>query len=360
MPAGRRRLLLLPLLALAGCASVGPATVPRDRLGYLAAIGESWKDQTLLNIVRLRYGDAPTFLEISSIISGYGLQGQVSAGGQVSSDRTNTIPSSLATLGASGTYLDRPTISYAPLTGERFTRSLLRPIPPSAVFELIQAGYPADFILMVTTKALNGVFNRSSMGGTSRPADPGFYPLLDALRRLQMSGSVSLRLEKNGPVETARVVLSARRSAATDQDLRLVRQILALAPDHPAEMTLVFGAVPRDGGELAVLSRSMMEILLEIALGIDVPAEHVAQGRTAASARPGDAEDPRDRPLVRVFAGPDKPADSFTAVRHHDTWYWIDDRDYRSKRALSIMMLFFSLAETGVTPQAPLLTVPAN
>jgi hypothetical protein len=47
-------------------------------------------------------------------------------------------------------------------------------------------------------------------------------------------------------------------------------------------------------------------------------------------------------------------------VRHRDTWYWIDDRDYRSKRVLSVLMLFFSLAETGVAPQAPLLTVPAN
>ena len=62
--------------------------------------------------MRLRYGDAPTFLDVSSIISGYGLQGQLSAGGQVSADRTSTIPSSLATLGATGTYLDRPTISY--------------------------------------------------------------------------------------------------------------------------------------------------------------------------------------------------------------------------------------------------------
>ena len=105
-------------LALAGCGSIGPSTVPRDRIGYLAAVGESWKEQTLLNVVRLRYGDAPTFLEVSSIISGYGLQGQLSAGGQVSSDRTNTIPSSLATLGATGTYLDRPTISYTPLAAQ--------------------------------------------------------------------------------------------------------------------------------------------------------------------------------------------------------------------------------------------------
>jgi hypothetical protein len=358
--ARRRRLLLCPLLALAGCASIGPATVPRDRIGYLAAVGESWKEQTLLNIVRLRYGDAPTFLDVSSIISGYGLQGQLSAGGQVSSDRTNAIPSALATLGATGSYLDRPTISYTPLSGQKFTTSLLRPIPPTAVFELIQAGYPADFILLVTTRAVNGIFNRSSMGGISRSADAAFYPLLDALRRLQLSGTVSLRREKRGAEEIVHLVLAGSRSAEVERDLRAVRDALGARPDAQGEMTLAFGAVPRGENEIAVLSRSMMEILLEIALGIDVPADHVIQGRTAASARAIEAADPRDRPLVHVLAGSERPADVFAAVRHRDTWYWIDDRDYRSKRVLSVLMLFFSLAETGVTPQAPLLTVPAN
>jgi hypothetical protein len=352
--------LLLPAVILVDCASIGPGTVSRDRIGYIAAIGESWKEQTLLNIVRLRYGDAPTFLEISSIISGYGLQGQFSAGGQVSSDRTSTIPSSLATLGATGTYLDRPTISYTPLSGQKFTTSLLRPIPPAAIFELIQAGYPADFILLVTTRAVNGIFNRSSMGGVSRSADAGFYPLLDALRRLQMSGAVSLRRERRGPEESVYLLLSSGRAATIERDLRIVQEALDIRPGPGGELTIAFGAVPRGGSELAVLSRSMMEVLLEIALGIDVPAEHVTQGRTAASARSSDDEEPRDRPLVRVLAGRDRPADAFAAVRHHDTWYWIDDRDYRSKRVLSLLMLFFSLTETGVAPQAPVLTLPAN
>ena len=39
--------LLLTVLAVAGCASIGPGTVPRDRLDYISAVGESWKEQTL-------------------------------------------------------------------------------------------------------------------------------------------------------------------------------------------------------------------------------------------------------------------------------------------------------------------------
>ena len=189
-----------------------PGTVPRDRVDYITAVAESWKEQTLLNVVRMRYGDAPSFVDVSSVISAYAFQGQVAAGGQISSNLTATIPSNLATLGGNATYLDRPTITYTPVTGDKFAKSLLRPIPPSAIFELIQAGYPADYILQMTTRAINGVYNRSSMAGGGREADPEFYPLLDALRRLQNSGAVSLRLEKHGADETGILILAGRRA----------------------------------------------------------------------------------------------------------------------------------------------------
>src|SRR3954464_13284540 len=99
---------VIALVGATACSSIGPPTVARDRLDYVSAVGESWKEQTLLNIVRLRYGDAPSFVDVSSVISGYTFQGQVVAGASLSSDVTATIPSRLMTLGGSATYLDRP------------------------------------------------------------------------------------------------------------------------------------------------------------------------------------------------------------------------------------------------------------
>jgi len=84
--------LLVMALAVAGCASIGPGTVPRDRLDYISAVGESWKEQTLLNIVRLRYGDAPSFVDVSSVISAYPFQGQVT--GVTPQPSVQTIPAS--------------------------------------------------------------------------------------------------------------------------------------------------------------------------------------------------------------------------------------------------------------------------
>jgi len=352
--------LMLWVLAVAGCTPLGPRTVQHDRLDYISAIGESWKDQTLLNIVRLRYGDAPSFADVSSVISGYTFQGGVSAGAAISSDLTATIPSNLVTLGGNATYIDRPTITYTPLSGDKFARSLLRPLPPSEVFELVQAGYPSDSVLSLTVRAVNGIYNRSSVGSGSREADPEFYPLLDALRRLQLSGAVSIRLVKRDSEEVGMLILSSKRAEAVGQDLQFVRKTLGVAPDRNGEVAVSFGLLPRGPSEIALLTRSMAEILLEVAAGIEVPEEHVVQGRTAAATRLASAENPRDRPLIRIQSSARPPANNFAAVRYRNTWYWIDDDDIASKRVFSFLMIFFSLAETGVTPQAPVLTVPAN
>ena len=68
-------------LTLGGCRSVGPPSVPKDRFDYASAISESWKQQMLLNLVKLRYADAPVFLDVSSVIAQYTVQAQAAAGG---------------------------------------------------------------------------------------------------------------------------------------------------------------------------------------------------------------------------------------------------------------------------------------
>jgi hypothetical protein len=358
---GAARISLIPLLLSGtGCVSVGPATVPGDRMGYIEAMADSWKQQTLLNVVRMRYGDAPSFVDVSSVISAYTWLGQVSASGQVSSDQTSAVPSGLAILGGSASYAKRPTITYTPLSGDRFTRSLLRPISPSGIFELIQAGYPADAILQMTARAINGLSNRTSIGGKLREADPDFYAVLAALRRLQLSGEVGLRIEKRGPDEVGVLLLSPHRNEQANRDLEFLRKTLRVSPDESGQITLTFGSLPRSDREIALLSRSMLGVLLEVASGIDVPGADVSRGRTAPSGRRSDAPDPNDRPLIRISSGPTAPAGAYSAVRYRDTWYWISDDDLASKRDFTFLMMFFALAETGVAAQAPVLTIPVN
>ena len=62
------------LSCFTGCMSMGPWTIARDRFDYAAAISESWKSQTLLNLVKIRYADAPVFLDVASVINQYALR----------------------------------------------------------------------------------------------------------------------------------------------------------------------------------------------------------------------------------------------------------------------------------------------
>jgi len=181
--------LLIGISILSGCAGIGPPTVSRDRFDYTAAISDSWKHQMLFNMVKIRYGDAPVFLDVSSVISQYQIAGQVNLGAAFN----NNPWGSVQTLGGSGTYVDRPTITYSPIMGDKFARSLMSPIPPPAILSLLQAGYPVNLVFRILVHEINGIRNRFGGEARAHMADPEFYPLLEKMRKVQSEGSVGMR-----------------------------------------------------------------------------------------------------------------------------------------------------------------------
>ena len=108
-----------------------------------------------------------------------------------------------------------------------------------------------------------------------------------------------------------------------------------------------------------MLTRSLMHQLGTMASQVDVPEEDIRQGRAAPGWETVSGNTNAVR-LIQIRSSKGRPADAFVAVQYHSHWYWIDDRDLKSKRVLSFMMMLFTLADTGERENLPLITIPAQ
>ncbi|MBW1788185.1 MAG: hypothetical protein JRK53_16435 [Deltaproteobacteria bacterium] len=343
------------LLLFAGCGGIGPLTVSRDRFDYNTAISDSWKRQMLLNMVKLRYQDAPVFLDVASVISSYSVEGQLnlSSSGLTTAGQT-------AGVGGAVKYADKPTITYTPLTGEDFIKRLLTPIPPFALLSLVQAGWPVDFVFRACVRSVNGIYNRSGAEFIAHEADPRFYRLLLAFREIQKSSALGLHIEKETSKEATVMFFRKKNiSDSTAEEINTVKRLLGLDPQS-YEFNLFYGAFQETNKDIAMLSRSMIEIMAELASHIEIPDAHIAAGYTAPTHTDNrDAANAGFRSLFRVRSGTEKPANAFVTVEYEGHWFWIDKADPPSKRTFSLLLFLFRLAESGGGPKhAPLLTVP--
>jgi hypothetical protein len=339
---------------LAGCAAVGPPTVTRDRFDYVTTISESWKRQTLLNLLKVRYADAPVFMDVSSVISSYSIEGEVRLFGEYAPpNRGDTV----AGVSGTGRYADKPTITYTPLTGDKFAKSLMAPIPISGILFLLQSGYPADVVLRVCVNSINGIQNAYGGSGNPRDGDPKFRELMTAMQASQAEGIVGFRARTTKSGQTVVMFIRPPNDAAAAASHR-VRSLLGLAPNE-REFSVESGSFPENDREIAILTRSILQVMVDLASAIDVPAADVAEGRVFSPQ--WSAEQQRMfPPLLNVRNGPAAPPDAYAAVPYRNQWFWIEDRDQRSKQVMSFLMVMFSLTEGAPAQSAPVVTVPAR
>lgn len=343
------------LVLLSGCAGIGPGTVDRDRFDYTAAISDSWKHQMLFNMVKMRYGDAPVFLDVSSVISQYQIGGEITLGATINNQPWSTSQ----TLGTRGNYVDRPTITYTPILGDKFARSLMAPIPPSAILSLLQAGYPVDLVFRMLVQEINGIRNRFGGEARARSADPEFYSLLEKMRSIQSAGGIGMRFKKTDKEEAAVMVIRGKRDPTIDDLSMEVRKMLGLAPQAD-DFNVVYGAIPKHDKEIAILTRSLLEVLVDISADIEVPVAHVEEKRVSPTHVEKATSGEKILPLIRIQSSSGKPGDAFVAIPYRNSYFWIDDRDFRSKKIFSFLMFVFTLVETGEKGTAPIVTIPTG
>lgn len=334
---------------------IGPHSLPRDRADYSLSLSDSWKEQTLLNIVKFRYLDPPVFVDVGSIVSSYSLSQNASVGGTFQPSGSNS-----ANIGGSVGFSNSPTITYTPLTGSSYIRSLLTPLPPLLVFAAIQNGSPADGILLSSVMSINGLRNQTVSLEGLKPADPEFHRVRELLREIQESGAVRTYAKVDAKKEETDIIALRTNNVPPEvlAEIAELRRLLHLNPDA-AEFKLVSAPLPSNDTELAVQTRSIEELLSNMAAQVEVPSEDVARHKAFPGFETGH-DVPGVVPMIRIHSAKRKPEDSFVSVYYRNTWFWIEDSDLLSKRAFARLMQLFTMADTGSRENQPVLTIPTR
>lgn len=347
-------LVLVAALGLVACKSRGPGRVASDRFDYNRVVGESNNEQMLLNLVRMRYRDVPTFLGVSSVLTQYVYAGFVGAEGVTGT----SAGADLDTLGVQGNfrYIERPTVTYSPMTGPEFTEQLLTPIPGGLLFSLLESGWPAEELLAMGLDRINGIRNvpfRVAPDDPQTETSPELDRVVELLIALSERGAVEVVGREQAGNETLVVVDGI--DAETDAYVAEFRRLLGLAPDV-SRYRIVHRRTGLAPDEMTVRMRSIVALMGYLSSGVDIPPEHVESELMPVE---GDATADVSFPM-RILSSAEAPTDAFVAIRYRDAWFYIENADLRSREAFGLVVYLFTMMAPSIEAQAPLVTVPTG
>src|SRR5215472_881962 len=230
----------------------------------------------------------PVFLEVAQVIAGYQLQSAVTGSITLGNFTASLIDrlTAAGTATAGGTYTDRPTVVYSPLTGVDFLKRLMTPVPPSSVLFMLQSGYSAERVMPIMLQSINGIENGSNR--LNRPADPKFTRLIELVREGQLSGAIQIRIEraKDG-AESSVLIFGPSKDPELAARGREIKSILGIKPEL-RELKVYYGGYSERDDEIDMMTRSMLQIMLEFAAVVQVPESDVVQ----KNATPGLVDTP--------------------------------------------------------------------
>jgi len=359
------RALAVALAALvAGCAAFSESVLKETRGTLNETAAQTNAEQMLRNIVRLRYGDTPYFLEVSSVSTSATVSANVGASAAVP---LGLDPTFAATTGVG--LSQTPSFVFQPLAGEKFAKQLLRPLDLRTLALLRAAGFGLREILLVFGDAINGVPNAPAAtlyAPREVPDWSSFRRVADLVERLESRGWLQLGVDSAGgaPAPGADLVLSMSidpAAAASPEFLEFAR-LLGL---EPKALTYRVAAAAGGGGgrNVAVRPRSILAAMRFLAKGVVVPARDLAAGEVPVLA--GEAGAPFDwgrmmSGVIRIASRGDAPGDAHVRVRAHDHWFYIDARDPASKQTFALLETAYALQAGDVPPVTTILTLPIS
>jgi hypothetical protein len=235
----------------------------------------------------------------------------------------------------------------------------MTPIPPSAVLFVLQAGYSAEILMPITLDSINGI-NNQFRRGMRRAGDPRFRQVAELVHELQLAGALQVRIQsaKDGN-ETSLMSFAPSKDPQDETERQALRSLLSLKPGLQ-EFQVYYGGYSGKDNEVAMMTRSMLEVLFELAADVRVPESDITEGRAGPGLAAGQAGGTSGTSAVNILSGSSAPSDASIAVQYNGRWFWIADTDIQSKTIFGTVMLLFSISDIGVKGTGTIVTVPAN
>ena len=349
---------ILALLGLPGCHSFGPDELKGTHPLYNQAINDSINEQYLQNLVRIHYHDPTFFLDVTNVAATLKLEMNSELGGaDIGLDDAS------GTLGAGAAYTTQPTISYAPLQGEAFVKSLLSRIGLDKIFELNNSGWSSKRVFGLCVERINDLENSPTASGPTPELAParneGFMELLDLLESVREAHLIMPRYDP----ETKRVMVEIRSLPGYEDRIGRIKELMGVDPYRDVYL-VSDNAMQRGPDVISVTTRSLMSIFFYLSHNIEAPAEHLEKGLIKETQRrEGGVFDWSETPggrLFKVYKSDSKPDNAMLAIPYRDYWFYIADNDIESKSTFMLLTQLFRLQAGSAKMAAPTLTIPVR
>jgi hypothetical protein len=374
-------ILLTALLLLSSCNTVGPQAVDGARVEYNSAIANSWNEQLLLNLVRMRYGEWPVFLEVSSLSTQYNLGFRAHVDPLITRPDRNITKRSLGSGGLSMSrekapgsddefsngigfdYYERPTVTYSPLQGQDFVSRILSPITVESLILLLGSGWDSERVFRFCMQRVNGVENAPSASGPTPELAPDFENFdraMELVGQLSSQGVLYPIIRKEEGVR--HLYLEITPDARDDERVKEFRDLLNLPSASDRFLISTRWGVHTDA-ILEFHPRSLMGVLYYMSLAVTVPDEHLEKKWATETISPdGSAFDWSQAlgDLIQIQSSTVAPRDAYVSVRYEGHWFYIAKSDRRSKVTFSFLTTLFYLQAGEAEYQGPILTLPLS
>ena len=358
------RLLSFAFLAifLNSCLGVNSTTFEEEHQDYLNTLSNTQDRQLLLNIVKMRYCDNPSFMEIINVTSQHSVGGQIGAGynqgGAFSGVKFIDKASETISGQAAMDFRITPTVSYQPLQGQMFVQRLLRPLDADIIILLYTSGYNVRKVMQICLEEMNGMVNAPRASGptpTKAPIYKDFFKATNFLEDYQADGRLDIFYEQKDKRVNHVLVI--------DQKDNSFSKNLNIDPQEYYNLVFNLRRNAANKQNLYLRSRSFREILFYVCHNAEVPEDHVQQGLVRRTLNAdGSAFDWNQLlgNLLQIKCSEGRPDTAYIKVKYRGHWFYLDDRDSSSKETFTMLNNIYQYLSGNFKAFQPTLTIGAG